>query len=292
MRYTAIILSALGALLLVWSAQPLLLMWQEMSTGDRVRQELQIDRIYANDVWNQVSILGDGPTIPVPNMTVTNTILSGGKSLDLHTMEDYYKILSQSGETALQYAREYTWEGNTIRVQDEIEPGLHQQDSRQTASLSITINDADWSAASSVDVRPYFLDENRYHGYFGMLAVKEKGVEKLLLIQRVTGTDPDFVKEKELGWRILTIEKNGSVQEDIFAYEDRAAIPKRVNFVNLSSTSPISLGYRSNILQGWPNLFFPLLYPWTSGLVGLLLLITGGTWGLVKLRMKRRVKRC
>lgn len=39
------------------------------------------------------------------------------------------------------------------------------------------------------------------------------------------------------------------------------------------ASSPHPFGFYSDLMQVWPSLWYPLLYPWCSGLAGIVILL-------------------
>jgi hypothetical protein len=265
------------------SAKPLFLMGQEVVYQIRANQGVKVDRIYVNFMeLDKVEILGKGTPIPVENIRIHNYLYIGNEYHRLESAQEYNSTVQQSNITAIRYARDYLWQDNTIRIEDKFSPGIFNESSREKSSINITINDKDWSVVNPIDIRPNYLDENRYHGYFGLLTVEEKGSESLIFVQRLSGSNPT-----DLVWRILTISPNGQVHENQFSYEQRSDVPKRVDYINLTNTSPFSLGYKSNILKGWPSLIFPLLYPFVTASIGFILIVMGSLSTFVAARRKK-----
>jgi len=245
---------ALGVALIFISIKPLFLMGQEIYYENKVDQKFQIEQISVNFMeLGKVEILGKGAPIEVKDITVKN---------DLQQEKDSAK-----------YTREFTWNGNTILTGDQFQPGNYDEDNYPLSKLRVVVNGKDWSVENPIEIRPSFFDNNRYHGFFNVLKVRSEGNEALVLVQRVSG--PEFKREEDLAWRTLRIQKDGQVIEDRFTYEERGDVPERVDFVNHAYASPVALGYRSNILQGWPSLFFPLFYPFGTATFGLLFTLIG-----------------
>lgn len=264
----------IGAILLLLSATPLYLMGQEMVVGSHVNRDFTFDHIYVNFMkLGKVEILGRGAPIPVDRISVENYISDGNENKAIHTMAEYVSMNQQEDVTRLTYARVYKWAGQTIEIADQFQSGVFNESSREQANLKMTINHKDWSVEGPVLVRPNFLDDNRYHGYFGVLTVEEKGIEKFVVIQRISGTA--FTPDKNLSWRILSVDSGGQVEEDRFTFDELGEVPQRVNMINLTTTAPSPVGYQSDILLGWPSLIFPLAYPFGTALVGLILVVIG-----------------
>ena len=285
LRMKYVIILIVGVILIIVSVKPLFLMGQEMVYQIRANQGVKVDRIYVNFMeLDRVEILGKGTPIPVENIRIKNYLYNGNEYHQLQSFQEYNSSIQKSSNTAIRYARDYFWQGNTIRIEDKFSPGIFNEDSREKSSINITINDKDWSVIHPIDIRPNYLDENRYHGYFGLLAIEEKGSESLILVQRLLGNHAT-----DLVWRILTIKSNGQVDENQFSYEQRSDVPQRVDYINLTNTSPFSLGYKSNILKGWPSLFFPLLYPYVTASIGFILILVGSLSIFIAARKNRRL---
>lgn len=280
-------LTGLAVLLLLFSAQPMIAIGMEYAARNNVQRHFEIERIYVNStVPGQAQVLRNGSMESVEGLAVRNLLIRDGASIAIRSMDEY---AGQIGRTAAQpviYKREYSWRGQSIRVADSFLPGSVTRDSRAQSILRLTVNDADWSIGRQAEVRPYELDENRYHGYFGMLLVRELGRERLVLVQRADGIGFQF-KPENLAWRMLIVDADGTVSEKRVAFGEWTDQPELADYVNRSSASPVSVGYRSGILQTWPSLFFPLLYPIASGVVGVLLLIIVG----LSLPLRRRYAR-
>lgn len=74
----------------------------------------------------------------------------------------------------------------------------------------------------------------------------------------------------ERAWKLIRISPEGEVSEETVSYADRSLHPLAVRLINYSGTSLMAMGYHSDILHGYPSLFFPLLYPFLTGVIGLI----------------------
>ncbi|MFC4104162.1 hypothetical protein [Paenibacillus xanthanilyticus] len=276
-----------AVLLLLFSAPPIVAMGVEYAASAKVRNHFEIDRIYVNSAQpGDVEVLRDGTGMPIPGFSLRNSLIREGVTVVISNLVEYELQLAPLSDEAVAYVREYRWKGQSIRVTDRFSTGGVTRDSRAQSALQMTINGTDWSSASLAEVRPAYLDENRYHGYFGMLLVREEGEERLVLVQRVDGVGFNF-KPDTLAWRMVDVHADGTVTEKHVAYGEWGDEPELANYVNQSNASPVSVGYRSGILQVWPSLFFPILYPFASAGVGLLMLVMVG----LSLPFRRRESR-
>ncbi len=271
----------IGFILVILSIQPLFLIgrefYYEMSVGE-TGEHLSVNFLELG----LVEVLGNGIPIEIDEVKVKNYLHTSMELIELKSIAEYDHLVEEERDKPLRYIREYSWKDNTIQIEDQFHGGALTENSRVHAPITIKVNGQDISNEGLVEVRPDFVDENRYHGYFGVNLVKNHGSSELILIQRTSGID--FSTEEDLAWHLWTITEDGQIIEDSFVYHERGDVPKRVNYIKQSSASPISLGYKSNILQVWPSLFFPLLYPFVSSLLGILL-IGGGALLFMKRRM-------
>ncbi len=75
----------------------------------------------------------------------------------------------------------------------------------------------------------------------------------------------------ERKWKIISIAEDGTFEEEQFLFSERDENNLGVKLINFSGTSMVSMGYYSDITQGYPSLLFPLIYPLFSGVVGICL---------------------
>jgi hypothetical protein len=145
-------------------------------------------------------------------------------------------------------------------------------------TVSTTIDAKDYSLNSPIE-----LDERGgYNSWAHILTLtdREKHEDKLAVIQRVAGKQyPDDTR-----YRILFLAGDGSVSQEWFSYGERANPPYRAMLAQYVHPEP--LGISSQINSYYPTLFFPILYPWGSALIGFLLLLISAP--LLLIRRKRK----
>lgn len=107
---------------------------------------------------------------------------------------------------------------------------------------------------------------SRYYSWLDILRVNDK----VAIVQRLT--DDDTHKE-DSKWKIIWIEENGKITEEQVSYPSRGNNPLAVKLINYSGTAQTPMGYYSEVLSGYPTIFFPLLYPIGTGLLGIILCI-------------------
>ena len=73
--------------------------------------------------------------------------------------------------------------------------------------------------------------------------------------------------------RILFVDKNGNVEQDTFKFKDRARPIYRALLAYYVAPGP--LGITSQALSFMPSYLYPLIYPFITGILGLILTAIG-----------------
>lgn len=107
---------------------------------------------------------------------------------------------------------------------------------------------------------------SRYFSWLDVLKVNGK----VAIIQRIT--DDNELEHRK--WKIIWIDEDGKVKEEKVSYEERYKNHLAVKLINTSETSLIRMGYYSDVLEGYPSLFSPYLYPLFTGFFGISLCVT------------------
>ena len=105
-----------------------------------------------------------------------------------------------------------------------------------------------------------------------ILTVKDRktGEKEINIVQRLTDDSQPMEKRK---WKIITIAHDGSIEEKVLSYAQRSDNHLGVKLIEFSGTSLMGMGFYSDITKSYPSLFFPLIYPFLTGVVGIFLLI-------------------
>ncbi|OOG89990.1 hypothetical protein [Bacillus pseudomycoides] len=113
---------------------------------------------------------------------------------------------------------------------------------------------------------------SRYFSWLDIVMVTDRltGEKQINIVQRLT--DDNYPME-DREWKIITISQDNNVREKVLKYSGRSDNKLGVKLIDFSGTSLMSMGYYSDITKGYPSLFFPLLYPILTGMVGAVLLI-------------------
>ena len=165
---------------------------------------------------------------------------------------------------------------HTVQLEDD-QPANTDPEARSRAPVRILIDGRDYSSSAQAIVRPYFHDENRYHGFLNLMRVVDRnsGMTKIVVAQALgapMGVTPPYPPEGErLRYRVLLVSPDGTVEEELFTYAQRGSPPIRARLI--AHVVPHPFGYHSDLMQAWPTLWYPLLYPWLSGLIGAAMVI-------------------
>lgn len=113
---------------------------------------------------------------------------------------------------------------------------------------------------------------SRYFSWIDILTVKDRktGEKEINIVQRLTDDSQPMEKRK---WKIITIAHDGSIEEKVLSYAQRSDNHLGVKLIEFSGTSLMGMGFYSDITKSYPSLFFPLIYPFLTGVVGIFLLI-------------------
>jgi hypothetical protein len=68
-------------------------------------------------------------------------------------------------------------------------------------------------------------------------------------------------------WKIIRIHSDGTYDEEEMTYEKRSDHLLYVRLINMGVLHGMSMGYFSDIMEGYPTLFFPIFYPWGLNLL-------------------------
>lgn len=113
-------------------------------------------------------------------------------------------------------------------------------------------------------------DHTRYHNYLDILSVKENGNERVAIVI----TKKMFTVGSAGEWDIIWVDGE-DIQIESFNMKERSENVLATRLVNYAGLAEMSFGYYSDINHVYPTLFFPLLYPAGTAVVGILLLLYG-----------------
>ena len=172
--------------------------------------------------------------------------------------------------------------GHVVRLEDDL-PNSDNRDERARTRVRIIVDGRDYSVPVEANARPAFRDANRYWGYISLKRLIERSSGKSsVVVAQALGAAPGAgtYSERDQRYRLLTVAADGRVKEDIFTYAQRGTPAVRVLLMDYVVPHPI--GFHDDLMQSWPTLWYPLLYPWLSGLIGAIMVIASGLATLAK----------
>ena len=146
-------------------------------------------------------------------------------------------------------------------------------DTRVEGRVGVVVDGQPASTPVAATIRLHSRDANRYWGFVYLMRLVERdGPDRLVVAQNLGRGQ----------YRTISVYADGRIVEDQFGYDERCSPPVRALLIRYVVPHPS--GYCSDLMQVWPSLFYPVLYPWLSGAVGLVsVLVAGPVW------LRRRV---
>jgi hypothetical protein len=142
------------------------------------------------------------------------------------------------------------------------------------APVQTLVNGHPYSSETPVAIAAKRTDGRRYGSWIGLATVTEKrtGATFLAAIQRLRPAPAAPVPSdvKALVFRLLLVGADGSVHAETFPFTHRASPSYRTLLV--SRLAPPGSGVLPQWTQPWLGAAYPLFFPWTSSLVGVILL--------------------
>jgi hypothetical protein len=169
---------------------------------------------------------------------------------------------------------------HVVRLVDDV-PSAKDPSARVRADVAIVVDGRPVSIARNVTVRPFWLESGRYNHDLALVRFEDafQKTSALAVVQNL-GVDPSRPRLPNGGYdfdflrfRMIRLDQDGQLHEEIFFRKDRGHPPLRAEVARFASPSP--MGYYSDLMQVWPSIFYPLVYPWGTTALGLLVLAIG-----------------
>ncbi|MFE8697375.1 hypothetical protein ACFYKT_13615 [Cytobacillus sp. FJAT-53684] len=132
---------------------------------------------------------------------------------------------------------------------------------------------------------PIRIDEeglNRYYGEIAYLLLEDKNMDQtqfVLLLKKTkeiqkempNGDIVGWVPEEKLTYAMYVLDEDGNIDRQTFRLTERSAL--QTQLVNAGVVAPTRMGYYTNAWEGYPSLFFPLIFPFLTLLIGFTLML-------------------
>lgn len=150
------------------------------------------------------------------------------------------------------------------------------------ANITIKVNGKKLANMENYPIRVKGEGLQRYYGNLSFIVLFDKEIEESNLFVIIRNTKDTIINEngvniinspllEDIKYTMYTIDEEGKIERDTFSQNNRNAIQTFV--LNISSTSPMSVGYYTDAWHMYPSIFFPLLYPLGTFISGVILVI-------------------
>jgi hypothetical protein len=162
------------------------------------------------------------------------------------------------------------------------EPGWVNQPAKEIFQVDIFLNGKKITSPGKV-VLGNEAGQTHYFGYIDLFKVKDKKTnqDETVLIQ--TQYKTRNIPDESYRWKIIHIREDGTYWEEQMTYGEKSKHWLYVRLINLGALFPMTFGYYSDIMEGYPTLIFPILYP---GLLNVLMIVFLVITALVKFKRK------
>ncbi len=141
-------------------------------------------------------------------------------------------------------------QGNLPERRDFVEPG-HE------GNVSILVDGRARTVPVPSRIRLYRRGAERYFGYVSVMRLDDReGPERLVVAQ-------DLGRGR---YRTTSVFGDGTVEEDAFGWGEWCSPP--VRSILIRDVVRVPIGFCSSVMQVYPSVFYPILYPWFSGFLG------------------------
>ncbi|MEK4970111.1 hypothetical protein MKX29_21175 [Cytobacillus sp. FSL R7-0696] len=79
------------------------------------------------------------------------------------------------------------------------------------------------------------------------------------------------VPSEKLKYTLYTLDEDGNFKNKSFNFTERDAL--QTELLNAGVVVPYSIGYYTDAWEGYPTIFFPLIFPFLTLLLGLVLIL-------------------
>jgi hypothetical protein len=200
-------------------------------------------------------------------------------------MNEQYEIVNVS-ELDPPTGSTYNFNNHLIKIKETIKETKSYIDPWEyrikLADLSLELDGEELDNLKNHPIRAEDEGLNRYFGEVAYLTLNDKKNDKtqfIILLKKTrviqkempNGDIVGWVPEEKLNYILYAIDEEGNVESDSFSFTDRDAL--QTELLNAGVVVPYSIGYYTNALEAYPTIFFPLIFPFLTFIIGLILTI-------------------
>jgi hypothetical protein len=208
--------------------------------------------------------------IVLVTVSVYPLLLMSREAIVGHRVSQRYAVEATQVHGPVGIAHSLTAElgGHRVELTDDQLPFAREpftiEEGRSTGLVRVMVDGRSVSSPVTAVIRRAYNDANRYWGYVYLKRLKDlRGPERLVVAQNLGVA----------GYRTISVFADGTIIEDAFEYSARCSPPVRALLIQ--PVVPHPNGYCSDVLQVWPSIWYPILYPFFSGALGGILLLIG-----------------
>ncbi|RJS59191.1 hypothetical protein [Bacillus sp. PK3_68] len=150
------------------------------------------------------------------------------------------------------------------------------------ADLSLKLDGEKIDTLKDYPIRVEEKGLNRYYGEIAYLLLEDKKSGKtqfIVLLKKTRELEKEMpngdivggVPSEKLKYTLHTLDEEGNLNNQSFSFTERDALQTKL--LNAGVMVPYSIGYYTDAWEFYPTIFFPLLFPFATFVVGFVLIV-------------------
>ena len=158
----------------------------------------------------------------------------------------------------------------------------------EVVSMQLVVNDEPIGEPVEAVLPQSRMDHTHFYNWIAAYLVRDQQTnEQMAVVVQRSSTDDAPMNARE--WRVTQVHANGDVQSQVVPYAERSQYPFETYMINQTGTVLMSMGFYTDMLHYYPSLFFPIIFPFLSLVIGLALIMMSVIYSW---RQKRAVGAC
>jgi hypothetical protein len=150
------------------------------------------------------------------------------------------------------------------------------------ADLSLKVDGTEIDTLKNYPIRIEAEGLNRYYGEIAYLTLEDKKNDKtqfIILLKKTRELEKEMpngdivgsVPPEKLKYKLYTLDEKGTLKNKSFSFSERDAL--QTELLNAGMVVPYSIGYYTDVWEGYHTIFFPLIFPFGTLVVGFILIL-------------------
>lgn len=180
----------------------------------------------------------------------------------------------------------YNFSNHVIKLKETIKQTKSYKDpwdyQIKLADLSLELDGEQLDILKNHPIRAEEEGLNRYYGEVAYLILRDKENDKsqfVILLKKTRELQREMpngdivggAPEHKLKYTLYAIDEEGNVESSSFNFTEPDAL--QTELLNAGVIGPYRIGYYTNAWEAYPSIFFPLIYPFLTLIIGLILCI-------------------